>query len=170
VAPNNSFKPKTNRYAIVFGLIQALATMRILSLVSVLFLASQPASAKCASEYFVFSGKVTDKAGAPLSGASVGISWAEWGGTTGPALAVTDSKGRFSLPVAFDTYSGKGKVVSDLCNHRVRSVSFSAYKGQLRSAYQRVDFGPSRSVVLPTSVVWLELDKKPIVQIVRPGG
>jgi len=28
VAPNNSFKPKTNRYAIVFGLIQALGRMR----------------------------------------------------------------------------------------------------------------------------------------------
>jgi len=27
VAPNNSFKPKTNRYAIVFGLIQALGAM-----------------------------------------------------------------------------------------------------------------------------------------------
>jgi hypothetical protein len=137
---------------------------------TVLLLATHPASAKCASEFFVFSGKVTDKAGAPLPGASVGISWSEWDGPSGPALAITDSTGRFSVPIAFDTYSGKGTVVEDLCNHRVRSVSFSAHKGRLRSAYQRVAIGASHNVTLPISVVWVELDKKPVVQLVRPGG
>ncbi|GAA4791463.1 hypothetical protein GCM10023307_16060 [Lysobacter hankyongensis] len=118
----------------------------------------------------MFSGKVTDKAGAPLPGASVGISWSEWDGPSGPALAMTDSTGRFSVRVAFDTYSGKGTVAEDLCNHRVRSVSFSAHKGRLRSVYQRVAIGASHNVTLPISVVWVELDKKPVVRLIRPGG
>jgi protocatechuate 3,4-dioxygenase beta subunit len=117
---------------------------------SSLLLAADPANAKCDSEFFVFSGKVTDKAGVPLPGASVGISWSEWDGPSGPAFAITDSMGRFFVPVAFGTYSGKGTVVEDVCDYRVRSVSFSAHKGRLRSAYRRVAVGTSHNVALPT--------------------
>lgn len=134
----------------------------------VLLLATPPVSAKCAPEFFVFSGMVTDKTGAPLAGASVGISWADGDGASGSAIAVTDPKGSFSISVAFDTYSGKGTADEDLCNHRVRSVSFSARKGQFRSPYQRAAIGPSRNVALPTSVVWLEPDKKPAVRLLGP--
>lgn len=146
-----------------------LTTVKLLFVLPILLLVPPSAGAKCASDFFVFSGTVIDRAGRPLSGASIGISWSDWDGVGGPALAVTDSKGQFSLPIAFDTYSGKGAVVEDLCHHRVRSVSFSSYKGQLQSTYQRVTIGPSRNVVLPTSVVWLQPDGPPSVRLIRPG-
>jgi hypothetical protein len=119
---------------------------------------------------FVFSGTITDKEGTPLPNASVGISWSEWDGAAGPSLAVTDLKGHYSMSVAFDTYSGKGAASEDACDHRVRSVSFSAYKGQLRSAYQRVAIGKTHNVVLPTSAIWLQPDKEPSVRLIRPNG
>ena len=45
--PNNSFKPKTNRYAIVFGLTQALALMcRLIAIICLVLLASCASSRK----------------------------------------------------------------------------------------------------------------------------
>jgi hypothetical protein len=136
----------------------------------ILLIAAQAVSAKCAPDFFMFSGVVTDKAGIPLAGALVGISWSELDGATGPALTMTDAKGRYSIPVAFDTYSGKGIIAEDACNQKIRSVSVSAYKGHLRSPYQRVLVGARNHITLPTSMVWLQADKKPVVRLIQPGG
>lgn len=121
-----------------------------------LFLVAQSVSAKCAPDFRVFSGVVTDKEGKPLPGAMVGLSWSDHAGPNGPALALTDSKGRYTVSIPFDTYSGKGTVVVDDCKHRVAVISLSAFKGPLRSAYRQVSIGDGRNVQLPPAVVWVD--------------
>ncbi|QNP40207.1 peptidase associated/transthyretin-like domain-containing protein [Lysobacter solisilvae (ex Woo and Kim 2020)] len=145
--------------------------MRYLFALVVLFAATlQPAVARCADDFRTFTGVVTDKAGAPLADTAVGISWSELEGPAGPALAVTDSKGRYVIPVYFSTYSGKGRIYEDECKFKVRRVSVAAYRAKLRSPYTQVAIGDKRSVALPVTVIWLPLDKEPVVQLIRPGG
>ena len=54
---------------------------------SIFLLATQSADAKCAADFRVFSGVVTDKEGKPVAGAIVGVSWSEKDGPAGPAMA-----------------------------------------------------------------------------------
>jgi hypothetical protein len=126
---------------------------------SIFLLTAQSASAKCASDYHVFSGVAVDSNGKPIPGATVGISWPEFDGPAGPALAVADDKGRYSIPVFFETYSGKG-AVEDECNWRVEFVSASAFKGGLRSRYTKVRVGTAEAVRLPPAVIWLKVEVK----------
>ncbi|MGO4549568.1 carboxypeptidase-like regulatory domain-containing protein [Lysobacter sp. 2RAF19] len=127
---------------------------------SILLLAAQSASAKCMPAYHVFSGVAVDDNGKPISGASIGISWFEVDGPAGPALAMTDASGRYSIPAFFDTYSGKGAVVEDACNWRVRFVSVSAFKAGRRSPYTRVRVGSSEAVRVPAAVISLKVEVK----------
>lgn len=133
----------------------------------ILLLVAQTASAKCIADFHVFSGVVTDKAGKPIPGAMVGVSWAEQGGPTGPALALTDSEGRYSIPVLFETYSGKGKVVEDECKQQVEVISVSASKGALRSAYEKVHIGDTENIRLPPAVIWLNASEPTRQRLLR---
>lgn len=130
--------------------------MKRLLVLSILLLAAHPAFAKCGGKYHVFSGVVTDKAGKPIPGATVGIAWTEMRGPAGPALALTDGEGRYRIPVVFETYSGKGKVVEDECKFRVDVVSLSSSKGSLQSNYDLVRIGDAENIRLPSSVIWFE--------------
>ena len=133
-----------------------------------ILLATQDAGAKCAFDFITFSGKVIDQSGAPLAGALVGISWSEKEGITGPALALTDSKGMYAIPIAFNTYSGKGTVYEDECNLRLERISISAHKGNLRSPYQQITLGPTKKFRLPTLKVFLTQEKEPLSRFIRP--
>ena len=145
--------------------------MRSIIALVVLFAATvQPVAAKCAGDFRMFTGIVTSKSGVPLSGAVVGISWLEFLGAAGPALAVTDSKGRYAIPVHFNTYSGKGRIYEDECKLRVKHVSVSSYHAKLRSPYTQVAIARTRKIALPATVIWLPPDQEPAVQLIRPGG
>ena len=144
--------------------------MKKLIALLILLIPVHTASAKCAAEFFVFSGIVTNKAGAPVSGALVGISWSEREGPAGPALAVTNRKGYYKIPVLFSTYSGKGKIVEDECEQRIGAVSVSASKGELRSSYQKVPVSRVGNIGLPAAVIWLHADIKPTVRLISPSS
>ena len=129
-------------------------------LFSILLLATQSTFAKCMPAYHVFSGVAVDADGKPIPGATVGISWSEFDGPAGPALAVTDGRGRYSIPVFSETYSGKGVVEEDECNWRVALVSASASKGGFVRPTQQVRVGTAEAVRLPPTVIWLKVEVK----------
>lgn len=141
--------------------------MKVSLVLSLLMLAAQSAHAKCAPDFHIFSGVVTNKAGMPLPGAMVGISWSEHDGPAGPVLAATDKNGRYTIPVLFDTYSGKGNDVEDECMYRVEVISMSAFKGALRSPYVKVPIGREESVRVGPAVIWLELDNPTLVRMLK---
>ena len=126
-----------------------------------LMLASQVSYAKCAGDFYAFTGSVVDSTGKPLPGATVGISWNEYEGITGPAVATTDTHGRYRILIYFDNYSGKGAVHEDDCNQRLRWISVTAYKGHLRSPFLRHKVVGTETVRVPTIKVWVETEKDP---------
>jgi hypothetical protein len=135
-----------------------------------LVLATQSAHAKCAPDFRVFSGVVTDRHGNPVPGAMVGVSWLENAGPAGPALAMTDTKGRYTISVLFDTYSGKGKVTEDECEQRLQVISLSAFKGSLRSPGQSVRIGDAEKVALPPAMIWVDAEAPTALRFLKTPG
>ena len=76
--------------------------MRYLVAIVVLMLASSDASAKkCVARFFQISGTVVGMDGRPVPGAMVGVSWTVPAVPRGPALALANDLGEFSIPVRF---------------------------------------------------------------------
>ena len=142
------------------------------ALAALIFAIPSVAAARCAEGARVFSGVVVDKRGAPISGAVVGIAWAELEGVAGPSLGATDSRGRYRVRILFNKYSGKGRTYEDECKYVPKKVSVSAYGHQLVSAARKVLVGPSMEVVVPPLQVAFSSspDQKPAVHLLRPGG
>ena len=137
----------------------------------ILLFSSHASYAKCAGDFYAFTGLVVDTSGKPLAGAAIGISWNEYEGITGPAIAITDANGRYRIPIFFNKYSGKGAVYEDDCNQRLRWISVTAYKGNLRSPFLRQKVVGTETVRLPTIKVWVETEKEPPrVQFIEPRG
>jgi hypothetical protein len=150
-------------------------------LIAIVLLVTAPclSTAKCAGDAFVFSGIVLDSSGKPVMGSIVGISWAENHRPTGPALALTNAHGRFKLPITFDTYSGKGKVVEDLCNARVTEISVSALKDTKRSPYQLLSLPiydstsrlkSQKRVKLPALKLFVDQETKFFINVLESPG
>lgn len=121
--------------------------MRILFAL-LLIAASPSALADCAAQSYLLSGSVVDAEGLPLSGAMVGAAWVKWGTPQGPALAVTNSDGRYSIPIHFDTWSGMSDW-GDGCDAELGQVSVSAYTGTKYALPETVSTGEARQVVVP---------------------
>jgi protocatechuate 3,4-dioxygenase beta subunit len=121
---------------------------RILA-VAILLLAPAHSWAKCADQLYVFSGSVVDKKGVPVSGALVGVSWSENSRPTGPAMALTNREGRYSVPISFDTTSPGPTDYRYRCDGALDAVSIAAYSKKMRSIHLKVTVGPQRSINVP---------------------
>ena len=119
------------------------------TLIALLLVAASPsAAAKCTVQSYLLSGSVVDAHGAPVSGAMVGVAWVKWGAPQGPAIAVTSSEGRYSIPIHFDTWSGTSEWGDD-CDAGLGQVSVSAYTSTKYALPETVAVGEQRRVVAP---------------------
>lgn len=117
---------------------------------------SASASAKCAVQSYLLSGSVVDAQGAPLSGAMVGVAWVKLGAPQGPVITVTNSEGRYSVPIHFDTWSGISEWGDD-CDAELGQVSVSAYTRTSYALREIVAVGEQGQIVAPTLKVTQEV-------------
>jgi hypothetical protein len=101
--------------------------MRILLLIAILAVHSPLAFSKCGSKTFVLSGVVVQPDNRPAAGVLVGVAWKEDGLIGGPALAKSDSEGRYSIPIIFHTYSSTPGKSWYECKGQLKEVRVSAY-------------------------------------------
>ncbi|GGK16996.1 hypothetical protein GCM10011394_27760 [Luteimonas terricola] len=78
----------------------------------------------------------------------VGAAWVKWGAPRGPAIAVTDSEGRYSIHIHFDTWSGTSEWGDD-CDAELGQVSVSAYTSTQYALPETVSTGEARQIVAP---------------------
>ena len=156
--PNNSFKPKPLRGSAQF---KRQAPMRTLLTLLFLIAITPAALAKCAPRFYVVSGLVLDANGAPAAGALVGVSWTEQSEPSGPALALSDKDGHYSIPILVSTYSGQS-VLGDQCNGVLKEVSVSAFTATHQSEFEQVPVGTTSQVgVRPVRIKW-SIEREPV--------
>jgi hypothetical protein len=123
--------------------------MRHLFAIAVLMLASADASAKkCVARFFEISGTVIDIDGRPIPGAIVGVSWRIPAVPSGPALALANDLGEFTIPVRISPFK---------CGPRSIEFSVTAYTSSHYSQSEIVNTSPDTSVV---SVSPLRIDSE----------
>ena len=142
--------------------------MKIVSLLFAILLTSGAAHAKCATTDIAFTGKVIDPNGLPAAQVTVALAWEEYDGITGPVTAMTNARGEYSLTVPFNTYSGKGKIVEDECNLRLKIVAVSASRANLETPYYHFRTGTLTRVRLP--VLELFPRSSSFIRLTRPTG
>jgi hypothetical protein len=103
--------------------------MRTALLAIILAIQSPHAFAKCGSVKFLVSGVVLQADRTPAAGALVGAAWEEDGLVAGPALARSDSDGRYSIPIVFRIYSSGPKDGAYACKGQLQELRISAYSG-----------------------------------------
>ena len=131
--------------------------MRLLMALAICALAPLESQAKCARQLFELSGAVVDSNGAPMAGVVVGAAWMEVSEPAGPSMTLTDSEGRYSIPIYFNPYSGQSLFGGDRCRAVLSQVSIAAYSKTHRSGHRLLEIArDSRVVVAP-----LRMDAKP---------
>jgi hypothetical protein len=147
--------------------------MRTLLILLFLMAITPAALAKCAPRFYLVSGEVLDAHGAPAADALVGVSWTEQSEPSGPALALSDKDGHYSIPILFSTYSGQSEL-GDQCDGVLKEISVSAFTATHRSEFERMSVGTSSQVgVKPVRIRW-PIEREPVwpnqVELLRDGG
>ena len=135
--------------------------MRTLLILLFLMAITPAALAKCAPRFYVVSGVVLDAHGAPAADALVGVSWTEQSEPSGPALALSDKDGRYSIPIVFRTDSGQS-VFGDQCNGVLKEVSVSAFTATHRSEFERIPVGTSSQVDVRPVRITRSIEREPL--------
>ena len=135
--------------------------MRIVVLLMLFWAPIAPLAAKCGDRFLVFSGSVTDQQGNPVKSALVGVAWSERSTPGGPAMSLTDSAGRYSIPVNFNTYSGPSALRGDSCNGVLKRVSVSAYTDSQRSWPLILDIDSKSLVDVPLLKIVYPIKREP---------
>src|SRR5690606_3192986 len=99
--------------------------------------------------------------GAPAASVLVGVSWSQNSVSVGPAMSLTDSEGRYSIPVSFNTYSGHSALRGDICRGVLRQVSVSAYSDSERSGHLILDVGSASQVDVPSLQITAPIKREP---------
>lgn len=136
--------------------------MRAIVTLAVLLFAAPQVAAKCADGFVLVTGTVVDAEGEPARGVSVGVSWLERGGQVGPAMALTDEEGRYSIPVTFRTYSGSKLFGGDICEWALEEVSLAAYSRSHRSRHVRLEIGSRTAVEAPVITIDTPIATEPL--------
>lgn len=74
------------------------------------------------------SGKVGYETGEGAPGVVVAVSWAVADEPQGPAQALTDADGNYSVSFTYNTHTKSSWIRGDICREKVTQVSISAYK------------------------------------------
>jgi hypothetical protein len=134
--------------------------MRVIVGLVLYSLAAQTAQAMCAEQLLLFSGSVVDAAGMPMAGAMVGISWSDEYGPAGPAIASTDSEGRYSVQLRFNTYSGRRPWGGgDECRAVLERVSVTAFGGDRQSRSMRLEVDGRTDITVDTLHLETDFDR-----------
>lgn len=134
------------------------------ALLSLLLLAviSPSASAKCATQFYVVSGTVVSDDGAPVSNALVGVSWIEQSIPSGPAMALTDQNGRYSIPIQFSSDSGVSPLFGDKCGAALNQVAVSAYTSTRHSESLLVPASNAPQITAPPIKIDRPIEREPL--------
>jgi hypothetical protein len=135
--------------------------MKLIALLILFWLPTLPLAAKCGDRFFVFSGSVRDEHGNPVASAIVGISWSQNSIPVGPAMSRTDSEGRYSIPVSFNTYSGHSFLRGDACKGVLTKVSVSAYTDSEHSGHLVLDIAAESQVRVPPLEIIFPIKREP---------
>lgn len=102
--------------------------------IGLLVLATVPtiAHAECMELTYVFEGLVLTESGKPAAGALVGASWLQSGQAAGPAIAVADSSGFYTLSVPFQP-DDDIPIAGPACTQRLHRINVIAYTTDRRS-------------------------------------
>ena len=136
--------------------------MRTLLVLLLLAIIAPDALAKCGSRFYVVSGTVVTEGGATARNVLVGVSWIEQSSPGGPAMALTDQEGRYSIPVRFDTYSGSSLLFGDKCEAVLKQISVAAYTGTRRSESQLVPVGDASQVTAAPIKIDHPIEREPL--------
>ena len=136
--------------------------MRVLFAFLLLTVIAPSASAKCAMQLFLVTGVVVDSGGAPVPNALVGASWIRQFVPAGPAMALTDRNGKYSIPIWFDTYSGYSLLEGDECDETLGQASLTAYTSTEHSLPVLVPIGKVPQVIAPSLKVEHSIRREPI--------
>jgi hypothetical protein len=93
------------------------------------------AQAGCQIQQLAIRGTVVDAEGAPLPNVVVAARWEEKAGTLDSQRA-SDARGRFEVPIAWGTYSGRSFGGKDRCEFRLREIELEASKSGYRTLTQ----------------------------------
>ena len=111
-------------------------------------------ASKCVAVTVEIDGVVEHRSKNPAKGAVVAVSWVRNGLPQGPAMALTDDEGRYSVSFQFDTFSSSSILRGDRCTSDLTHVSISAFTPGYRSeflAVQLSDFRASATLHLDPS-------------------
>jgi hypothetical protein len=111
--------------------------------------ASLNLAAKCQAPIYEVVGVVTDAIGRPANHASVAVAWMERGHIYGPAIGITDERGRYAIRFRFSKWSGNNLLFGERCDGRVGDVTVSAYSENMRSDSLRISAGETTTIVVP---------------------
>lgn len=109
--------------------------MRLLLAFVLYVLVASGAQAKCPFRFLRVAGNVVDSSGAPVRGALVGVAWTQDEQLAGPALATTDSEGRYSIRLRIESFSGQSLLGGDKCKSRIDTISVAAAGKDYRSEH-----------------------------------
>src|SRR5690606_38917873 len=101
--------------------------MRTILLIAILSIYSPLAFATCGSKTIFLSGVAVQLDNRPAADVLVGVAWKEDGVIGGPAMAKSDSEGRYSIPIKFQTYSSTPGKSWYECKGQLKEVMVSAY-------------------------------------------
>jgi hypothetical protein len=136
--------------------------MKVL-LAFLIFAAISPgAFAKCATQLFLVTGVVVDTQGVPVPNALVGASWIQHSAPAGPAMALTDRNGKYTIPILFDTYSGQSLLLGDLCDETIDQISLTAYTSSKYSFPVLVSIGKVNNIIAPSLKIENEIQRESI--------
>ena len=136
--------------------------MRALLAFLLLAVIAPSASAKCAMQLFLVSGIVVDSGGTPVPNALVGASWIRQSVPAGPAMALTDRNGKYSIPIWFDTYSGHSLLLGDLCDETLGQTSLIAYTSTEHSSPVLLSIDNVHQIIAPALKVEHAIQREPI--------
>ncbi len=135
--------------------------MRALLALLLLAVTTPDALAKCGARFYVVSGTVVTDRGTPASNVLVGVSWIEQSLPSGPAMALTDQNGHYSIPIRVDTYSGSS-LLGDRCGAVLKQLSVAAYTGTQRSGHLLVPVGKSSQLIAALIKIDRPIEREPL--------
>jgi len=136
--------------------------MKTLLAFLLLAISASSASAKCVVQLFQVTGVVVDSSGTAVPNALVGASWIRQSVPAGPAMALTDRNGKYTIPIWFDTYSGHSLLVGDVCDETLDQASLTAYTSTEQSSSVLVPIGSVSQVIAPSLKIEFAIQREPI--------
>lgn len=122
----------------------------VVALVAALITTS--AQAKCLDTRHAVRGVVVLESGKPAANAIVAASWIERGKPAGPAVAVADRKGHYTLYLRFRTFTGIGRR-GDECGGKLGGLSLVAFSPQQQSPPLSIPFtGGAPAAIRPPAL------------------